>query len=63
MIYFFAVALFIGSNALSPPDDNLDKAIRVLDDLQKTKEVAKDNNLESKCDRGNYFIFLYDTPQ
>ena len=58
MIHFFAVALIIGSNALSPPNDNVDNAIRLLDDLQKPKDVDKDKNLESKCDRGKYFFSI-----
>ena len=61
MIYCFAAVLFIGSNALSPPDKNLNKPMRVLDAFQQPKDVDKDNNSEFKCDRGNYVIF-YMTP-
>ena len=57
MIYLFAVALFVGFNALSPLNDNLEKSMRVLDDLQKPKQVDQVHNIGSKCDKGSYLIF------
>ena len=61
-IYFFVLALFMGSCTLSHPDANLDNDNKGFDGILAPKEldfhVENESTFKSKCDRGTQTIFF-----